>query len=205
MVVLGAACLAVFAGLMLPVLFSSHPPGRMAKEVNGTQTRPGKVAQQPEVLDPRQEKSAPAGGSLGPQPAEVERADVVIQQILEANPTVETAGKSLLDSYPEFKPAEKIAAAPHIAGLLSDDQAPLLVELLKSPDSPNAAKEIFYNNLLNRPHPIAWPMLVEVIAIPNHPLGERAREMLMAVVGQDLGSSVEAWRQEVAKQLRPLE
>lgn len=207
-IVLGVtACLALVAGVLLPSILSSPQPAGLPKEAAARQQSAAKAAPQPAVSDSPQRTSlqASASPSPGPPPEEVERADVVIQKILADNPTVETASSSLLTGYPAFKPAEKIAAAPHIAGLLPDDQAQVLVELLKSPDSPNPAKEVFFNNLLNRPHPIAWPMLVEVLATPNHHLAERAKEMLMSVVGQDLGSSVEAWRQEVANQLRPLQ
>lgn len=204
-----AACLALVTGVLLPSLLSPPRPEGLAKETAARRQpqTPVKAAPQPAAQDTPPENNLPssASTSTGPLPEEVERADVGIQKILADNPTVETAGSSLVTAYPDLKPAEKVAAAPHLAGLLPDDQAQVLVELLKSPDSPGPAKEIFFNNLLNRPHAIAWPMLVEVLATPNHHLADRAKEMLMALIGRDLGSSVDAWRHEVAHQLRPLE
>lgn len=131
-----------------------------------------------------------------------EAADQKIGLLLAQNPTVEGAREKLLVLYPGFTTWEKVAAAPHIVNLVGDEQLSSVVDFLKSPTTPIEAKETFFNDMLNRPPQLGWPVLVDIIGTPNHPLASRAKELLTTIVGADHGNDVTAWLQGVQAQLK---
>lgn len=151
-----------------------------------------------------------ANGSIG-QPATTamsaeqrarEDADMKIGTILAQNPTVEGARDKLLLLFPAMTPYEKIAAAPHINNLVGDDKLQTVVGFLKNPLTPAEAQETFFNDMLNRPPQVGWPVLIEVLATPNHPLAARAKELLTTIVGQDYGNDVFGWQRGLRDQLK---
>ena len=131
-----------------------------------------------------------------------EAADMKIGTLLAQNPTVDGARDKLLLLFPTFTPFEKIAAAPHINNLTGDDKLRSIVEFLKSPNTPAEAQETFFNDMLNRPPQVGWPVLIEVIATTNHPLATRAKELLTTIVGQDHGNDVFGWQRGLREQLK---
>jgi hypothetical protein len=131
-----------------------------------------------------------------------EAADQKIGNLLAQNPTVEGARDKLLLLFPGFNSYEKIAAAPHINNLTSDDKLATVVGFLKSPLTPPEAQEIFFNDMLNRPPQVGWPVLIEVIATPNHPLAQRAKELLTTIVGQNYENDVFGWQRCLRDQLK---
>lgn len=130
-----------------------------------------------------------------------EEADIKIGTLLAQNPTVEGAREKLLLLFPSFTPYEKVAAAPHIVNLTEDAQLPTVVGFLKNPLTPPEAQETFFNDMLNRAPQVGWPVLVEVIATPRHPLAERAKELLTTIVGEDHGNDVFGWQRGLRQQL----
>ena len=131
-----------------------------------------------------------------------EAADQKVGLLLAQNPTVEGAREKLLVLFPGFTPYEKIAAAPHIVNLVGDEQLATVVEFLKNPTTPIEAQETFFNDMLNRPPQLGWPVLVDVIGTQNHPLAQRAKELLTTIVGDDHGNDVGAWLKGVQAQLK---
>lgn len=142
----------------------------------------------------------PAGNSSAEQRAR-EAADQKIGLLLAQNPTVEGAREKLLVLFPGFTQFEKIAAAPHIVNLVGDEQLSTVVGFLKNPTTPIEAQETFFNDMLNRPPQLGWPVLVDIIGTPNHPLAQRAKDLLSTIVGGDHGNDVNAWLQGVKAQL----
>jgi hypothetical protein len=131
-----------------------------------------------------------------------EAADQKIGMLLAQNPTVEGARDKLLLLFPGFTSYEKIAAAPHINNLTGDDKIQTVVGFLKNPLTPPEAQETFFNDMLNRPPQVGWPVLIEVIATPNHPLAQRAKELLTTIVGEDHGNDVFGWQRGLRDQLK---
>ena len=131
-----------------------------------------------------------------------EAADQKVGMLLAQNPTVEGARDKLLLLFPSFNSYEKIAAAPHINNLTGDDKLATIVGFLKNPLTPPEAQETFFNDMLNRPPQVGWPVLIEVIATPNHPLAQRAKELLTTIVGQDFGNDVFGWQRGLRDQLK---
>ncbi len=143
----------------------------------------------------------PAGNTTAEQRAR-EDADQKIGNILLQNPTPEGARDRLLTLFSGFSSFEKIAAAPHIVNLVTDDKISKVVDFLKSPLTPIEAQETFFNDMLNRPPQVGWPVLVDVIAAPNHPLAQRAKELLTTIVGGDHGNDVAGWMQGINDQMK---
>ncbi len=131
-----------------------------------------------------------------------EAADMKIGEILAQNPTVEGSRDRLLVLFPSMGPFEKIAAAPHINNLVSDEQVPTVVNFLKNPNTPAEAQETFFNDMLNRPPQVGWPVLIDVMSATNHPLAGRARELLTTILGQDYGTNIDAWKKGLQEQLK---
>ncbi|MDB6138370.1 MAG: hypothetical protein JWO94_1442 [Verrucomicrobiaceae bacterium] len=167
----------------------------LVPESPGTPTAPAPVTSPPGML------LAPAGKSTAEQRAR-EAADQKVGLLLAQNPTVEGAREKLLVLFPGFSQYEKIAAAPHIVNLVGDEQLSTVVGFLKNPTTPIEAQETFFNDMLNRPPQLGWPVLVDVIGTPNHPLAQRAKELLTTIVGGDHGDDVSGWLQGVQAQLK---
>ena len=147
--------------------------------------------------------AAPPGtGDVSAEQRAREAADQKVGLLLAQNPTVEGAREKLLVLFPGFTQFEKIAAAPHIVNLVGDEQLSTVVGFLKNPTTPIEAQETFFNDMLNRPPQLGWPVLVDVIGTPNHPLAQRAKELLTTIVGGDHGNDVNGWLEGVKAQLK---
>ncbi len=129
-------------------------------------------------------------------------ADHAVGTILAENPTVDAAREKLLEAFPQLTEQEKIAAAPHLVNLVTDEHLPNLVNLLNDPATPTAVKEVIFDNMLNRPPQLGWPVLLQVMAVPGHPLAQRARETLTVVVGANHGERLDEWQKALNTQLR---
>lgn len=162
---------------------------------------PADATAQPLVTTPPTMLQAPAGNTTAEQRAR-EAADQKVGLLLAQNPTVEGAREKLLVLFPGFNQWEKIAAAPHIVNLVGDEQLSTVIDFLKNPTTPIEAQETFFNDMLNRPPQLGWPVLVDVIGTPNHPLAQRAKELLSTIVGGDHGNDTAAWLQGVQAQLK---
>jgi hypothetical protein len=128
-------------------------------------------------------------------------ADTRIGTIIGESQTVEVTRDRLLLLYNSFNKYEKVMAAPHLVNLVEDEQLPKLIPHLMNPLTPLEAQETFFNDLLNRQPQIGWPVLVDVIAQQKHPLGERAKELLTTIVGEDHGANIAAWKDALNKQM----
>jgi hypothetical protein len=153
---------------------------------NLTQTAPP-----PSPLDLQQEKDEQARTE----------ADFRIGNIINENATVEAAREKLLNLFPTFNTHEKIMAAPHLVNLVEDEQLPQLVKHLMNPLTPQEAQETIFNDMLNRQPQLGWPVLVDILAQPKHPMAERSRELLTTIVGEDHGNNISAWKEALNKQL----
>ena len=162
---------------------------------------PKTPAIEPGATDPAAMPAAPEAPATAEQRAR-EAADQKVGMLLAQNPTVEGARDKLLLLFPGFTSYEKIAAAPHIVNLVGDEMLPTVVGFLKNPLTPPEAQETFFNDMLNRPPQVGWPVLIEVIATPNHPLAQRAKELLTTIVGEDHGNDVFAWQRGLRDQLK---
>lgn len=122
-------------------------------------------------------------------------------QILAENPTVEGGRAKLLESFSKFNALEKIAATPHLINLVEDEGITGLVNVLLDPSTPMEAKELIFDNMLNRPPGVGWPVLLSVLASPGHPLAQKARETLSIIIGSDYGDQMDQWSTALEMQL----
>lgn len=187
----------------LPAPTVKAPANAPAPKPSGT--APAPTAPAPTATPEAAPQPMVQGGGPAPQTAEErarEAADLKIGNLLAQNPTPEGARDKLLLLFPGFTSYEKIAAAPHIVNLTGDEQLATVAGFLKSPLTPPEAQETFFNDMLNRPPQMGWPVLIEVIATPKHPLADRAKELLTTIVGQDFGNDVFAWQRGLRDQLK---
>lgn len=178
-------------------------------KVDDLPTNTGLVPTTPEpALDPSATTGSPPAmlrplpGNTSAEQKAREDADQKVGMLLLQNPTPEGARDKLLLLFPGFSSYEKIAAAPHIVNLVGDEQISKVVGFLKNPLTPIEAQETFFNDMLNRPPQVGWPVLVDVIAAPNHPLAQRAKELLTTIVGGDHGNDVNGWMQGIRDQMK---
>lgn len=136
-----------------------------------------------------------------PEQAAAEAADYKIGMIIEQEKTPEATRDKLLLLFPNFTAAEKVAAAPHIVNLTGDEDLPRMLPFLKNPLTPPEAMESFFNDMLNRPPQLGWPVLVDLIGTPRHPMAERAKEIMTTIVGEDHGNDVNKWMAGLKAQL----
>jgi hypothetical protein len=183
-----------------------QPPELVVKKAPSTTSNSSKAAPtgstQPSSDAPPALMTAPIAANVSAEQKARQDADIKIGTLLAQNPTVEGARDKLLLLFPSFTPFEKIAAAPHIVNLTGDEQLATVVGFLKNPLTPAEAQETFFNDMLNRAPQTGWPVLVEVIATPKHPLAERAKELLTTIVGQDYGNDVFGWQRGLRDQLK---
>ena len=128
-------------------------------------------------------------------------ADLKIGIILAQTNGVEATRDKLLLLFPGMNNYEKIAAAPHLVNLVMDPELPRLLPFLKNPTTPVEAMETIFNDMLNRPPQVGWPVLIDVAGNPKHPFSARAKELLTTIVGEDYGTDIVAWRQGMLRQL----
>jgi hypothetical protein len=133
--------------------------------------------------------------------AAAEAADYKIGMIIEQEQTPEATRDKLLLLFPNFTPIEKVAAAPHIVNLTGDEDLPRMLPFLTNPLTPPEAMESFFNDMLNRPPQLGWPVLVDLIGTPRHPMAERAKEIMSTIVGEDHGNDVNKWMDGLRAQL----
>ncbi len=211
-----AGFLVAFTGMAGVGWWLSAPTAHVNTQLPIVEAKQGKKTESPPPSNPvskegRLPEEIPAPGPQpgpcppAPQTAELrarEDADQKIGTILLQNPTPEGARDRLLTLFSGFSSFEKIAAAPHIVNLVTDDRISKVVDFLKSPLTPVEAQETFFNDMLNRPPQVGWPVLVDVIAAPNHPLAQRAKELLTTIVGGDHGNDVAGWTQGIRDQMK---
>jgi len=136
-----------------------------------------------------------------PEEAALEAADYKIGTIIAQEQTAESTRDKLLLLFPNFTGPEKIMAAPHIVNLTGDEDLPRMLPFLKNPLTPPEAMETFFNDMLNRPPELGWPVLVDLIGLQRHPMAERAKEILSTIVGEDHGNDPVKWRAGLKEQL----
>jgi hypothetical protein len=137
-----------------------------------------------------------------PEEAAREQADYKIGTIIEQEATPEAVNAKLYLLFPNMSTFEKVAAAPHMVNLTSDEELTKMINLLKNPLTPPEAMETFFNDMLNRPPEMGWPVLIDIIGQPRHPMGEQAREIMSTIVGDDYGTDINKWREGLREQLR---
>jgi len=173
---------------------NSAPPAPVNRPPTITSNLPQVPVEQPPA--PRMQETPKT-----PEEAAAEAADYKIGMIIEQEQTPEATRDKLLLLFPNFTPVEKVAAAPHIVNLTGDEDLPRMLPFLKNPLTPPEAMESFFNDMLNRPPELGWPVLVELIGTPRHPMEERAKEIMTTIVGDDYGNDVNKWMEGLRAQL----
>lgn len=190
-------------------LTDAPPPPTAAPKAPATQSEPPTPVNRPPAITsnlPQPQVDPPPAPTMQqtpktPEEAAAEAADYKIGMIIEQEQTPEATRDKLLLLFPNFTPVEKVAAAPHIVNLTGDEDLPRMLPFLKNPLTPPEAMESFFNDMLNRPPELGWPVLVDLIGTPRHPMAERAKEIMTTIVGEDHGNDVTKWMDGLRAQL----
>lgn len=96
----------------------------------------------------------------------------------------------------------RVEATQHMVNLLGDESYQLARRKLADPVTPREVMDVIYSDVLNRPNAVKLPALLEVLAVPGHPLRAESLETLRVFVGKDLGNDLPAWNVAVQEFLR---
>ena len=108
-----------------------------------------------------------------------------------------------LDALAHSLPMEgQVEATQHMVNLLGDESYQLARRKLANPATPREVMDVIYSDVLNRPNTVKLPALVDVLAVPGHPLQAESLETLRVFVGKDLGNDLPAWNVAVQDFLR---
>jgi hypothetical protein len=108
-----------------------------------------------------------------------------------------------LDALAHSLPMEgQVEATQHMVNLLGDESYQLARRKLANPATPREVMDVIYSDVLNRPNTVKLPALVDVLAVPGHPLHAESLETLRVFVERDLGNDLPAWNVAVQEFLR---
>ena len=96
----------------------------------------------------------------------------------------------------------RVEATQHMVNLLGDESYQLARGKLANPATPREVMDVIYSDVLNRPNTVKLPALVDVLAVPGHPLHAESLETLRVFVGKDVGTDASAWNAAVQEFLR---
>ena len=133
--------------------------------------------------------STPLGGILsdipvadGPARAPA-GADLISEIIANENLDFPSTVNRLLEILPGLDADSQAEAAQHAANLSEDATAALWTRMLVENQIPLPAAEVFFNDLLNRPHEFSMPALAAIADRPNHPLRKDSIDILTVLYG----------------------
>jgi hypothetical protein len=187
-VVLAAGCLVALAGI---VWFSIGPGdgGAEATDASGAVVSNPPIAEATASGTPSlQARIEPTGSTAMDDAPEADAAPVggaeLISEII-ANPNLDfpSAVNNLLQILPGLGGEDQAEAAQHAANLSDDQSAARWTAMLVANQIPPAAAEVFFNDLLNRPHELTMPALAAMADQSYHPLHESSIEILEVLYG----------------------
>lgn len=108
---------------------------------------------------------------------------------------------AMLAGWKQLSESGRIAAAPHLLNLVTDERFNPVSDILMNPATNNEVKSILFAGVLNRGDEVKWPLILRVMEQKDHPNSQEARNMLIVVLGKDLGDDWPAWREQVQTQL----
>jgi len=125
-----------------------------------------------------------------------------INSILESAEDNDTVAMRLNALGPSLPLDGHLEATQHMVNLLSDESYQPALQKLVNPATPPEVMEVIYSDVLNRPNAVKLPVLINLLAVPGHPLRGEALDTLQIFVGRDLGNDTQAWSAAVQEFLR---
>lgn len=141
-------------------------------------------------------------GTPPPIATEVPRAEEEkLHHWLTESETPADAAAAMLADWKNLSEPGKVATARHLSNLVADGQFAPLQNLLLAPDTSREVKEVLFTDMLNRPNPLKWPVIFQIMRQKDHPFSTDARNMLSVVLGADYGDDWAKWQERVQEDL----
>jgi len=125
-----------------------------------------------------------------------------LDSILGSNATVEQKQqqiKELLASLPDLEAEQAVQA---LTLSVQHEAFAFIKPLVVDPTLPEAVRDEFMVDLLNRPNSIRVPLFLELARNPDHPDNENAYDMLEIFTNQKLGADWAGWEKAVTAWLK---
>ncbi len=188
-------CGLVFWGTQEPEKRPPAPPP--AKTTSRPIAPPSSATHQANAESARPRFSPPPPPSSGVY-TEDQGTEVISQLLLDDSLEHEEVARQLLALLPRFAPDQQEEAAQHIANLAEDNLAAEYAAMLVRNSLPAPAAEVFFSELMNRPHEILIPTLSQIADQPNHPQKQDSIDVLEVLYGTpENGLNWQSWTAKV--------
>jgi hypothetical protein len=189
-----------FAALLVAVIvltWQSAGPSRSASPVSRTDQGSQDVGGE-NSIDGTVEGTPITEGQALLTPIVPDKADLEIDGVIRAGGRPQEMAAKLLRLLPSLDGPGQAKAASHIVHLVRDDEhAALLAGLLQGTSVDGRAQVVLFQDLLNRPQRLQWPIYTAVLQQPSHPLRERVISILRGLSNRDHGNDTAAWLREL--------
>lgn len=125
-----------------------------------------------------------------------------IDEVLKGPGDERETAKSLLKLFPKFPAEGQVEAVQHISNLLPDEDYPELGKLMEDAKLPEEVLDQLIMDLLNRPHKVMLPELLQVAKIPQHPKASEAKDFLELYLEEDYGTDWTLWQSKLDEWLK---
>lgn len=132
----------------------------------------------------------PSSGALASDQAD----EAIANLLLDDSISHEQAASRLLELLPRLPADQQEEAAHHISNLSEDTQAADYARRLINNSLPPPAAEVFFSDLMNRPHELLLPTLSQIADQPNHPQKQDSIDVLEVLYGTpENGLNWQSW------------
>ncbi len=158
------------------------------------------------VETPNAEETAPSSPALAPglEPSALDenQGRQRIEEWLSSSTDTSVITRHMLDGFGTLRPEDHLLAAKELVNLVGDADYADLQRLLLNPTTSLEAKELMFQDALNRQDLVKLPLLLAILQQPGHPLAAAARERLVQALGEDFGDDASRWQQAINAELR---
>src|SRR5690606_13989397 len=124
-----------------------------------------------------------------------------INSVLGSQLSDQEKARLLLQTLPHVPGEGQAEVADAALELLPDGAyASVALPIVLDSHSHGAALSVFFRDLLERPDPVTLPALLQLLAAPEHPFAQSARETLALLLDADHGNDPTTWKTAVEAQ-----
>ncbi len=121
----------------------------------------------------------------------------MIQQWLTSSPDTDVVAHRIIEGFALLSPEDHAEAATKAVAFIKDEHFADLKPLLLDPATSLDARNVIYQDLLQRPAPIRLPLLLALMQTTSNPLSDKARQSLVRDLGQDYGANYGLWQAKI--------
>jgi hypothetical protein len=200
--ILIVAGLAWVSGLLLNRFAASPPPSAVGPASPGISSQ--ETAEAASIMAKR--PGAASSVKLAPTPAAPATPatwEEARDEVLKSGESATNKAEILLAWLPRLSGDNQAEAARHLVNLLGDDHFVTAGNYLTNAQAPEAVQRLLMADLLNRPDHVKLPLFLAIARSQGHPRAEEARNLLVALMPEDLNTNWEAWETAIQARLKP--